>query len=73
MAIAEDDGGEMIIGDVSRVGGRALAVGLSGTGGEEVLKIGWVEESAEIELTMDEAVALRDEIDRIIKDRKEHS
>jgi hypothetical protein len=73
MAIAEDDGGEMVIGDVSRVGGRALAVGLSGTGGDEVLKIGWVEQSAELELTMEEAVALRDEIDRIIRDRQTHS
>ncbi len=73
MAIAEDDGGEMVIGDVSRVGGRALAVGLSGTGGDEVLKIGWVEQSAELELTMEEAVALRDEIDRIIHDRQTHS
>ncbi|MHA7263571.1 hypothetical protein ACX80W_10260 [Arthrobacter sp. TMN-37] len=73
MAIAEDDGGEMVIGDVSRVGGRALAVGLSGSGGEEVLKIGWVEQSAELELTMEEAVALRDEIDRIIRDRQAHS
>ena len=73
MAIAEDDGGEMIIGDVSRVGGRALTVGLSGAGGDEVLTVGWVEESAQIELTMDEAIALRDEIDRIIRDRREHS
>jgi hypothetical protein len=73
MAIAEDDGGEMVIGDVSRVGGRALAVGLSGTGGDEVLKIGWVEQSAELELTLEEAVALRDEIDRIIRDRQDHS
>ncbi|MBJ2119523.1 hypothetical protein I6N91_00850 [Arthrobacter sp. MSA 4-2] len=73
MAIAEDDGGEMVIGDVSRVGGRALAVGLSGAGGDEVLKIGWVEQSAELELTMEEAVALRDEIDRIIRDRQAHS
>jgi hypothetical protein len=55
------------------VGGRALAVGLSGTGGDEVLKIGWVEQSAELELTLEEAVALRDEIDRIIRDRQDHS
>jgi hypothetical protein len=68
MAVAEDDGGELIVGDVTRTGGRALAVGLStGTDeqGRQLVSIDWVEQDARLELTVDEAVALRDEMTRI--------
>ncbi len=71
MAVAEDDGGELIVGDVTRTGGRALGVGLStGTDeqGRQLVSIDWVEQDARLELTVDEAVALRDELTRIIDD-----
>lgn len=71
MAVAEDDGGELIVGDVTRTGGRALAVGLSGSTDEQgrhLVGVGWVEQDARLELTVDEATALRDELTRIIDD-----
>lgn len=71
MAIAEDDGGELIVGDVTRTGGRALAVGLSHTAdgqGRAMISIGWVEQDQHLEITVDEAQALRDELSRIIED-----
>lgn len=75
MAVADDDGGELVVGDVSRTGGRALAVGLSSAMDEEgrrLVSIGWVEQDARLELTVDEAVALRDEMTRIIDDAGGH-
>ncbi|MCU1634272.1 MAG: hypothetical protein JWM61_2924 [Micrococcaceae bacterium] len=71
MAVAEDDGGELIVGDVTRTGGRALAVGLSHTAdaeGRPMVGIGWVEQDQRLEITVDEARALRDELTRIISD-----
>ncbi|MDQ0733873.1 hypothetical protein [Arthrobacter agilis] len=71
MAIAEDDGGEMIVGDVTRTGGRALAVGLSHAPDEQgrpTISIGWMEQDQHLEITVDEARALRDELSRIIED-----
>jgi hypothetical protein len=71
MAIAEDDGGELIVGDVTRTGGRALAVGLSHTAdgqGRPKISIGWMEQDQRLEITVDEARALRDELSRIIQD-----
>ncbi|WP_105031066.1 hypothetical protein [Arthrobacter ruber] len=71
MAIAEDDGGELIVGDVTRTGGRALAVGLSHTAdgqGRPMVSVGWVEQDQHLEITVDEARALRDELSRIIED-----
>ena len=69
MEIAKDDAGDMVIGDVSRIGGRALTVGITGISGDEVLNIGWVETGDSLKLNLEDAVTLRDEIDRIIKDR----
>ncbi len=69
MEIAKDDAGDMVIGDVSRLGGRALTVGITGISGDEVLSIGWVETGDSLKLNLEEAITLRDEIDRIIKDR----
>ncbi|MUK03449.1 hypothetical protein GM708_16995 [Vibrio cholerae] len=71
MAIAGDDGGELIVGDVTRTGGRALAVGLSHTEdehGRPRVSVGWVEQGERLELSLDEAGALRDELTRIIDD-----
>ncbi|MEG9247260.1 hypothetical protein V6S67_04105 [Arthrobacter sp. Soc17.1.1.1] len=71
MAIAEDDGGELIVGDVTRTGGRALAVGLSHTEDAQdrpMIRIGWVEQDQHLEITVDEARVLRDELSRIIDD-----
>lgn len=75
MAIAEDDGGEMIVGDVTHSGGRALAVGVSATAGADGashVSIGWVEQGERLELTIREATALRDELTRILGDLEEH-
>lgn len=71
MAVADDDGGELVVGDVTHPGGRALAVGLSKAvdeDGRQRVSVGWVEQDARLELTVDEAVALRDELTRIIDD-----
>jgi hypothetical protein len=71
MAIAEDDGGELIVGDVTHTGGRALAVGLShAADGQDrpMVSIGWLEQDQRLEITVDEALALRDELSRIIED-----
>lgn len=71
MAIAEDDGGELIVGDVTRTGGRALTVGLSHAvddHGQPMVSVGWVEQGERLELTVREAEALRDELTRIIRD-----
>ncbi|OUM41009.1 hypothetical protein [Arthrobacter sedimenti] len=71
MAVAEDDGGEMIVGDVTHTGGRAVAVGLSSSAdgqGRPLISIGWVEQGERLEVSVDEAVALRDELTRIIND-----
>lgn len=75
MAIAGDDGGELIVGDVTQTGGRALAVGLSNSGddqGHPLVSIGWVEQGERLELSLDEAGALRDELTRIIDDARHH-
>ncbi|WP_434992007.1 hypothetical protein [Arthrobacter sp. Ld5] len=71
MAVAGDDGGELIVGDVTHTGGRALAIGLSSStdaGGRPLVSVGWVEQGEQLGLTLDEAVALRDELTRIIDD-----
>lgn len=71
MAVAGDDGGELIVGDVTRTGGRALAVGLSHATdeqGRQLVGIGWVEQGDRLEVTVDEAEALRNELTRIIED-----
>ncbi|TKV28468.1 hypothetical protein FDK12_07315 [Arthrobacter sp. NamB2] len=71
MAIAQDDGGELIVGDVTQTGGRALAVGLSSSEdsqGRPLVSVGWVEQGERLELTVREAEALRDELTRIIED-----
>ena len=71
MAVAGDDGGELIVGDVTHTGGRAVAVGLSHAEdgqGRPMVSIGWVEQDQRLELTVEEAVALRDELTRIIRD-----
>lgn len=71
MAVAGDDGGELIVGDVTRTDGRALAVGLSSSEdsrGRPMVSIGWVEQGERLELTVEEAGALRDELTRIIDD-----
>ncbi|WP_104168517.1 hypothetical protein [Arthrobacter sp. SX1312] len=71
MAVAGDDGGELIVGDVTHTGGRALAVGLASSAdgeGRPVVGVGWVEQGERLELTLDEAAALRDELTRIIDD-----
>ncbi|PPB49730.1 hypothetical protein C4K88_08665 [Arthrobacter pityocampae] len=71
MAVAGDDGGELIIGDVTHTGGRALAIGLSSStdsAGRPMVSVGWVEQGEQLGLTLDEAVALRDELTRIIDD-----
>ncbi|WDF34104.1 hypothetical protein PTW37_04025 [Arthrobacter agilis] len=71
MAVAEDDGGELIVGDVTRTHGRALAVGLAPSTdehGKPMIGIGWVEQDQLLEITVDEATALRDELTRIIDD-----
>lgn len=71
MAVAGDDGGELIVGDVSHTGGRAVTVGLSPSAdgqGAPMVSVGWVEQGERLELTIDEAVALRDELTRIIRD-----
>lgn len=71
MAVAEDDGGELIVGDVTRTGGRALAVGLSPSPddqGRPTISVGWMEQGDRLQLSVDEAVALRDELTRIIRD-----
>ncbi|KQO01725.1 MULTISPECIES: hypothetical protein [Arthrobacter] len=73
MAVAEDDGGELIVGDVTHTGGRALAVGLSpspGPDGNPMVHIGWVEQDQQLELSVDEARALRDELTRLIDDAR---
>jgi hypothetical protein len=74
MAVAGDDGGELIVGDVTHTGGRAVAVGLSHSAdgqGRPMVGIGWVEQGQRLELTLEEAVALRDELTRIIRDAGE--
>lgn len=71
MAVAEDDGGELIVGDVTHTGGRALAVGLSPSpdpDGTPTVRIGWVEQDQQLELSVEEARALRDELTRLIED-----
>ncbi|MHA7239489.1 hypothetical protein [Arthrobacter sp. TMS1-12-1] len=71
MAVAGDDGGELIVGDVTHTGGRALAVGLSSSADGEsrpTVGIGWVEQGERLELSLEEATALRDELTRIIDD-----
>ncbi len=71
MAVAGDDGGELMVGDLSHTGGRALTVGLSHTAdgrGRPMVSIGWVEQGERLEVTVDEAAALRDELTRIIED-----
>lgn len=71
MAVAGDDGGELMVGDLSHPGGRALTVGLSHTAderGRPMVSIGWVEQGERLEVTVDEAAALRDELTRIIED-----
>ncbi len=71
MAVAGDDGGELVVGDLTHTGGRALTVGLSRTAddqGRPMVSIGWVEQSEQLEVTVDEAAALRDELTRIIRD-----
>ncbi|WP_247828363.1 hypothetical protein [Arthrobacter antioxidans] len=71
MAVAGDDGGELIVGDVTHTGGRALAVGLTSSAdgeGRPAVSVGWVEQGQQLELTLDEAAALRDELTRIIDD-----
>ncbi len=68
MAIAGDDGGELIVGDVTKTGGRALAVGLSQDEHGPRVSVGWVEQGERLELSLDEAGALRDELSRIIAD-----
>ncbi|WP_262106359.1 hypothetical protein [Arthrobacter sp. Marseille-P9274] len=69
MEFAQDDAGDLIIGDVSKPGGRALSIGITGISGNEVLSLSWVETGEALKLTLDEAVRLRDEIDHIIRDR----
>ena len=69
MEFAQDDAGDMVVGDVTHIHGKALTVGISGISGDEVLSIGWVETGETINLTLQEAITLRDEIDRIIRDR----
>jgi hypothetical protein len=69
MEFAQDDAGDMVVGDVTHVHGKALTVGIEGISGDEVLSIGWVETGETINLTLKEAVTLRDEIDKIIRDR----
>ncbi|WP_394249641.1 hypothetical protein [Arthrobacter pityocampae] len=71
MAVAGDDGGELIIGDVTHTGGRALAIGLSSSTdgeGRPMVSVGWVEQGEQLGLTLEEAAALRDELTRIIDD-----
>jgi hypothetical protein len=71
MAVAGDDGGELIVGDVTQTGGRALAVGLAHSAdgqGRPMISVGWVEEGQRLEISVDEARALRDELTRIIQD-----
>jgi len=69
MEFAQDDAGDLIIGDVSKPGGRALSIGITGISGDEVLSLSWVETGETLKLTLDEAVRLRNEIDHIIRDR----
>ncbi|EMY33324.1 hypothetical protein D477_015431 [Arthrobacter crystallopoietes BAB-32] len=69
MEFAQDDAGDLIIGDVSKPGGRALSIGITGITGNEVLSLSWVETGETLNLTLDEAVRLRNEIDHIIRDR----
>ncbi|NKX53164.1 hypothetical protein [Arthrobacter mobilis] len=69
MEFAQDDAGDMVVGDVVHVKGKALTVGISGISGDEVLSLGWVETGESINLTLPEAIKLRDEIDKIIRDR----
>jgi hypothetical protein len=69
MEFAQDDAGDMVVGDVTHVPGKALTVGITGISGDEVLSLGWVETGETINLTLPEAITLRNEIDKIIRDR----
>lgn len=65
MAITRTTEGTLIIGDPSH-GGRAIGISAS-KGDHEVAFVDWFEEGVGIGLTLEEAVAARTELDRIIR------
>lgn len=64
MAITRTTNGTLIIGDPSH-GGRAIGISEM-TGRASVVFVDWLEEGVGMELTLVEAVAARDELDRLI-------
>lgn len=64
MAVTRDTNGTLIIGDPSK-GGRAIGISAGGTL-RDVVVVDWFEEGVGLDLTLDEALAARDELNTII-------
>jgi hypothetical protein len=65
MAITRTTDGALIVGDLS-MGGRAISIS-DDADAPNIAVIGWLEEGVGMDLTFDEAVAIRDELDRFIR------
>lgn len=64
MAIKRDTNGTLIIGDPS-TGGRAIGISAGDTP-RDVVVVDWFEEGIGLDLTLEEALAARDELNTII-------
>lgn len=65
MAIDRNSDGTLLLGDLS-VGGRAIDIAPADSA-SHVASIGWLDEGVGIDLSLEEAVAVRDELDRLIR------
>jgi hypothetical protein len=64
MAITRDTNGTLIVGDPS-TGGRAIGIS-AGDAPRDVVVVDWFEEGVGLGLTLEEALAARDELNTII-------